>query len=173
MPQREVGDGRGIQPTGKKAAERDVRDELAADCLIKVMPKAVDGLLVREGLDLLRVADGPETSHHGSLPFAPFDARAGQHLADTFDRRTLAGGIKEREVRGDRGRIRREVDVGQATQRFDLGSETMARGGARPIERLHAGGVTGEQHPPLRRKPSGEGKDAVEPGQAFLAMPGE
>ena len=49
----------------------------------------------------------------------------------------------------------------------------MARGGPRPIERLHAGGVTGEQHPPLRRKPGGEGEDAIEPGQAFLAMQSE
>ena len=75
------------------------------------MPDPVDRLLLREGLDFLRVTDGSETSHHRCLTFAPFDTRAGQYLADAFNRRALAGRIKEREVRGDRGRIRREVDV--------------------------------------------------------------
>ena len=161
-------DRAGIHPAREKYAERDVADQTASDRLqdqgSKFLGKTI---VVSFNQALIRLEHEAPVSVDGQLArFQVVEEKASAgKLARADVQRIGRREISVSEEFLKRPRVRRPADARMQSESVQLACKTEEPGRLRPIQRLFAEAVPGEQKPPCRRVEDREREHAVQPSR--------
>ena len=111
----------------------------------------------------------PSTADRARAPCSKHERVTRQQLVDALEQRLRAGEIPRGQQFRQPVLVRAGLDEPAREDRLDLRGEEQAVAGTRPVERLDAEPIAGEQQPPRRRVPDREREHAAEAVDAVVA----
>ena len=157
-------DGRRVDPTGEKDAERNVGDQVAADRFVDEFSNDLDCLVLRPDGGVRFIAELP-VALEADRSLLGDEHCPGQKFAGVAENRRRRRHVGEAQVVVEGLVVDRAVESG-CEEALQLGAEKQPPAAEGVMERLDAEAIARDHEAALPRVPEREGEHAAQPGGA-------